>query len=661
MVGQRTGVIVRQMQSLLNGGTVGGLSDAQLLERFLERRDEVSELAFAVLVERHGPMVLGVCRRIVRDPHDADDAFQATFLVLARRARSIHVEGSLGRWLFGVATRVATKARAYDHRRRLRECTGIERLDRAGPPAGPSELDRAELSALIARELAALPARFQAPVLLCDLEGTSCEEASRRLGWPVGTVKSRLSRGRARLRERLTRRGLTPANLSIATSLWRAAPPPNLVAATARGALALISGRLTTAGAVPASVANLTQGVLRTMITTRLKLAAAAMLAIATGSAALLGQASAQKPGVGGAGLAPSVGSSRANGPAASPDQVDLEMLERAWIDGLNRRDAAVVGRILADDFEGNDQAGEATTRAAYLARLAGAGSPGITLDELRVRLFGETGVVTTRFRSAGSSTPGRTTKVYVRRAGRWQCVASHAASFQDAPTCPAISRAGGREALGEWLTVQNRLGARLTPELQQNCLNCHTTHEGPRLPTEPKPVTAIPVRERSTVRMPFDGRVERVYVKVGQAVIEGDLLFEIFSPELAKAKVEYEIAHGEWTQARQLLAEKVTLGDEKRQDLARIVNDEAQARLSLKLARDRLLGYGLTEKEVEHVRDETSAQKARLTLRSPAIGTIHVLQAQPGNAYHQKDVLLGILPPEPGQTGSSGESAARP
>src|SRR5215469_6603264 len=99
MVGQRTGVILRQLQALLTAGTFSGLSDRQLLERFLERRDDVAELAFAVLVERHGPMVLGVCRRILRDLHDADDAFQATFLVLASKGRSVRVEGSLGRWL----------------------------------------------------------------------------------------------------------------------------------------------------------------------------------------------------------------------------------------------------------------------------------------------------------------------------------------------------------------------------------------------------------------------------------------------------------------------------------------------------------------------------------------------------------------------------------
>src|SRR5262245_8306762 len=141
MVGQRTGVVLRQMQALLTAGTFSGLSDGQLLERFLERPDEAADLGLAVLVRRHGRMVLGVCRRVLGRPHGADDAFQATFLVLARRARSIHVEGSLGRWLFGVAARVATRARSRDRRRRLRERSGFDRLGIVGPEAGLTELD----------------------------------------------------------------------------------------------------------------------------------------------------------------------------------------------------------------------------------------------------------------------------------------------------------------------------------------------------------------------------------------------------------------------------------------------------------------------------------------------------------------------------------------
>src|ERR1017187_7526953 len=126
MPGARARSIPRQIQTLFAAGTFCGLSDRQLLGRFLASRDEVAEMAFAVLVERHGAMVLGVCRRILGDSHDAEDAFQATFLVLVRRAGAIRVEGSLGKWLFGVATRVAARAKCETRRRRVRERSGFD-------------------------------------------------------------------------------------------------------------------------------------------------------------------------------------------------------------------------------------------------------------------------------------------------------------------------------------------------------------------------------------------------------------------------------------------------------------------------------------------------------------------------------------------------------
>ena len=182
-------------------------------------------------------------------------------------------------------------------------------------------------------------------------------------------MKSRLSRARARLRERLTRRGLAPAD-SLDRRPRRSAGPltPSLVAATTRTAFTLISGTLTTVGVVSASVATLTQGVIRTMIYTRLKLAAATLLLVATGSAALLGQVSPREPGGRGTGPVSSVPSRKANAPSASDEQVDLAMLERAWPDAVNRRDAEVVNRILADDFEGIDQAGNLSTSRRRIA-----------------------------------------------------------------------------------------------------------------------------------------------------------------------------------------------------------------------------------------------------------------------------------------------------
>jgi RNA polymerase sigma factor (sigma-70 family) len=198
MARSKTTGVARRIHVLFQAESLVGLSDGQLLERFLADRDEASELAFTALVQRHGTMVLGVCRRILDDPEEAEDASQATFLVLIRKARSIRVEGSVGRWLYGVATRVAARGRARIRRRAARETGGVELLI-APTSTPPSEAE--ELRAVLAQELSRLPVRFQMPVAPCVLEGLTHEEAALRLGLPVGTIKSRMSRARRRLQE----------------------------------------------------------------------------------------------------------------------------------------------------------------------------------------------------------------------------------------------------------------------------------------------------------------------------------------------------------------------------------------------------------------------------------------------------------------------------
>src|SRR6516165_6419960 len=192
-------LLARCVSSLLHDPAEESLTDGQLLDRFLARRDEA---AFAALVRRHGPMVLGVCRRVLRNQADAEDAFQATFLVLVRKAAAIRSQ-NVGSWLYGVAHNTALKALAMNRKRRTKEReVGSVPRTRTAEPGG------CELRALLDAELSRLPDRYRAPLVLCDLEGKTIKEAARHLGWPQGTAATRLARGRTLLARRLAKHGL---------------------------------------------------------------------------------------------------------------------------------------------------------------------------------------------------------------------------------------------------------------------------------------------------------------------------------------------------------------------------------------------------------------------------------------------------------------------
>ena len=234
-------VVVRPLRALLRGGVVGGLSDRQLLDRFATGPGEAAELAFEALIERHGSMVLRVCRRAL-DPNDAEDAFQATFLVLLRHASSIRERGSVASWLHGVSMRVAARAKVEAARRRRIESRGIR-----PSVAWDTDAERQDFETIIHEELTRLPEKYRAPIVLCYLEGLTHEGAADQLGWPVGTVRGRLARARDLLRARLTRRGVTaPAALAAVGSLSnsaRAAVPAALRDAVVRSAVEVMSGR----------------------------------------------------------------------------------------------------------------------------------------------------------------------------------------------------------------------------------------------------------------------------------------------------------------------------------------------------------------------------------------------------------------------------------
>ncbi len=222
------------LHTIFNAGTLAGLTDGQLLERIAALRGAGAsartelEAAFALLFDRHGPMVLRVCRSVLGDVHDADDAFQATFLVLLRQAGSIRKYESVGPWLHGVARRVAACARSNAARRQAHERRYSElrrrTTDGHSISSDPRDFD---LSHTIHAELDRLPERYRAPIILCDLEERSLDEAAHQLGWPLGTVKSRLNRGRQRLRERLVRRGIAPQLVPLAMGGFPIAHPPS--------------------------------------------------------------------------------------------------------------------------------------------------------------------------------------------------------------------------------------------------------------------------------------------------------------------------------------------------------------------------------------------------------------------------------------------------
>lgn len=303
-----THALIEPLATLFGPGTCAGMTDGELLERFRRARDEGGERAFEVLVARHGPMVLGICRRILDDPNDVHDAFQAVFLVLARRAGAIRKSESVGSWLYGVAVRLAARARASAVRRRIRERRELAAAsdaamahDRRGASPDRS-VEHDDGAAVVHEEVVRLPESYRAPIVLCYFEGLTHDEAAARLSWPVGTVRSRLARARDRLRTRLTRRGVavpstigpmaawliagvSPATVSAALSASASiAMPANLPASLARAAARVASGQSPAAGAWSSASIAMADGVLKTMTLKKLALAGCLVLTLGTGA-----------------------------------------------------------------------------------------------------------------------------------------------------------------------------------------------------------------------------------------------------------------------------------------------------------------------------------------------------------------------------------------
>jgi RNA polymerase sigma factor (sigma-70 family) len=353
------------------------MTDGELLDRFRTSRDEGGEQAFESLVTRHGPMVLGICRNFLEDPGDTHDAFQAVFLVLARRAGAIRKSDSVGSWLYGVTVRVAARARATAIRRRIRERRVLAAAEAAAVAGGSPEANPAastehdDGAAIVHEEVVRLPERYRTPIVLCYFEGLTHDEAAARLSWPVGTVRSRLARARDQLRGRLTRRGVaapstigpmaawliaSPAPSSVSAAIRAATAvsplPVHVPASLARAAVRVAAGQPMAAGSWPAASIALADGVLKTMMLKKLTIAGCliASLGVGTGTGALvIRRARAQD--------APAAAAPAAK-PPASPDETGkaVDPLVQKLLDAARQRlDAQRAfyeeGRITIDRF----------------------------------------------------------------------------------------------------------------------------------------------------------------------------------------------------------------------------------------------------------------------------------------------------------------------
>jgi RNA polymerase sigma factor (sigma-70 family) len=344
------GAVVRHLRDLAERQGAGGRTDRQLLHSFARQRDEG---AFALLVRRHGAMVLGVCRRLLRHQQDAEDAFQAAFLVLARKAGAAGWGDSVGGWLFRVAYHLARKARRRGGRRRAVEVAMAQVPETAAPPAG----DDPELRAALDEEVSRLPEAYREAVVLCYLEGRGQAEAGQQLGCTVDALKGRLRRAREMLQRRLHKRGvgLSVAGLGalLAANAAAAAPPAALLASTARAAVLFAAGAQA-AGAVSAQALALAVGGLKTMCVTKIKL-----LGIVLASVGLLAGGGAALRGPGGAWTA------APQAAAAEPDWLVGELAAEP------EADPAVTAATLADLLKSPDPEVRRSA-AALLKRLQG-------------------------------------------------------------------------------------------------------------------------------------------------------------------------------------------------------------------------------------------------------------------------------------------------
>jgi RNA polymerase sigma factor (sigma-70 family) len=398
-----------------------GRTDGQLLEDYLSRREEA---ALEVLVRRHAPMVWGVCRRVLGNHHDAEDAFQATFLILVRKAASLASPELLANWLYGVAHQTALKARATAAKKSARERQVIQMPE----PAATEPNLWNDLQPLLDQELSRLPDKYRVAIVLCDLEGKTRKEAARQLGVPEGTLAARVARGRVMLAKRLTRRGLAVLGGTLGVVLAEnvaSAVPASVVASTIKATILFATGQAAT-GAISANVAALAEGVLKGMLLTKLKIAVTTFLVIAAlgaGVGALPRETLEADPAPGPA------KSARHSQDEGNLKETVLALQKRIW-EANAKQDVNAMKNLLADDFAGLDKNGGPFNKGDELQYVSAWCEFDHSIKEARVVLLNDSSALViyevhyktrrTKSQEVYSTEARQGTAAWAKRNGRW-------------------------------------------------------------------------------------------------------------------------------------------------------------------------------------------------------------------------------------------------
>ncbi len=571
-----------QLATLFRLGVLADITDTQLLDRFIQGHKEESEAAFETLVDRHGPMVLRVCQQRLGDRHEAQDAFQAVFLVLARKPHLIRSRDSLGSWLYKVALRTCAKFLRETTRRRLLEQQGAVTLaERKGDSTDSSDPSWSELHDEIAR----LPEKYQAPIVLCYLEGRTHEEAAAQLHWPLGTVKTRLNRGRERLKHRLSRRGLAPlAELLVAdaSSLLHGQEMTRVAVG-----LATSGGGMMGKATIPAHVVLRTEEIIGAMVLSQIKSVALAFAlggAFVMGVGAVMGQSSkdVQPP--------------------------DAPQFSRRAFDEIKKARVEIARKQLDTSQVLYKEGQVALDR--HLAASARLMEVEADASETPAEALGAVQRHLERAKLAERS------QIEAMEAGK--------GSLRD------VEDARAQRIDAEYLLMK-RLAEQKQPEARP--LAGVPGSSGPG---------ALAGRRTLKIRPHFECVVERIEVEAGQKVHKGDELALLFSLELAEAKDAYRSLRAQ-SLYNEHWAGRTNGRLPETQAAALIQGTAAKSKVECAIAREKLLILGLSEADIRACENQPSNDKAQMILRAPADGIVRWIGIAEGDVADKKTVLFSL------------------